>query len=630
MAVLGRAAWYGLVVGWVELGLELAQKWLRDPGPLFFRMNRHVVWMIPAADLVLFAVLGLPMAALALLRPRWAADRLADRAFCFAGPLALLLTHPQLHGAACAVLALGIGYRLSRRIARNEPRFRSLVGRTLRALGVASAALVGAGLLALVIEPRTGPAARPVAPRGAPNVLLIVLDTVRADRLSAYGYHRPTTPSLERLAARGIRFAQARSTAPWTLPSHASLMTGRWPHELSADFSGPLDATFPTLAEYLSSRGYATAGFVANRTYAGAESGLARGFSHYEDQDLSPSGILLSSALGGRILGPLLAGEGCIGHPDELPDRKDAAEVCDELLAWLADRPRERPYFAFLNFYDAHNPYIPPAHSRRHFGEPPESLADRVILLEWFIQKKDALTRRQLQMASDAYDDCLAYLDDQLGRLFDELGRRGDLGETLVIVTADHGEHFGEHGLYGHASSLYDQEVRVPLVIVPPRGGTAGRVVDRAVSLRDIPATVVDLAGLGDHTPFPGRSLARCWDPAMTADADDGAVLAEVDEPAQASPNQGRSPIFRGAIRAVIADAKAYIRNGDGVEELYDLASDPGESHDLADLPGSRPVLERFRGELRRLTAEETGSPRRRPAPIIPGLAVGPGPGDRR
>ena len=212
------------------------------------------------------------------------------------------------------------------------------------------------------------------------------------------------------------------------------------------------------------------------------------------------------------------------------------------------------------------------------------------------------MTPRELRMVSDAYDDCLAYIDEQLGRLLGELGRRGRLEETLVIVTADHGEHFGEHGLYGHASSLYDQEVRVPLVIVPPRGGEAGRVVERVVSLRDIPATVVDLAGLGADSPFPGRSLARCWAPGSgPAGPADRPVLVEVEEPAQASPNQGRSPIFRGSMKAVIADGRAYIRNGDGVEELYDVAGDPGESHDLAGTPEALPQLERARDQLRRL-----------------------------
>ncbi len=212
-------------------------------------------------------------------------------------------------------------------------------------------------------------------------------------------------------------------------------------------------------------------------------------------------------------------------------------------------------------------------------------------------------------MASDSYDDCLAYIDEQIGRLLDELGRRGRLEDTLVVITADHGEHFGEHELYGHASSLYDQEIRVPLVIVPPRCGSPGRVVEQAVSLRDIPATIADLTGLMTITPFPGQTLARCWAPGGNPSSSKcGSVLSEVEEPAQASPNQGRSPIFRGSMKAVVADGKAYIRNGDGVEELYDLASDPNEARDLAGRAESLHELARFRSELRRLLADEPES----------------------
>ena len=129
---------------------------------------------------------------------------------------------------------------------------------------------------------------RPLPPGDPPNVLLIVMDTVRADRLSLYGYHRPTSPALEALAKGGIRFDEARATAPWTLPSHASMFTGRWPHELDASWRTPLGTKFPTLAEYLGSRGYATAGFVANVEYCSSEFGLDRGFTHYEDYAFEP------------------------------------------------------------------------------------------------------------------------------------------------------------------------------------------------------------------------------------------------------------------------------------------------------------------------------------------------------
>ena len=207
MSVLSCAAWFGLVVGQAELGLVLAQKWLHDPGPLFFRLNRHVVWMVPAADLALFVGVGLVLAALASFRP-FKDPRRAYFVYLFLGMLALLLTHRPLHGGACIVLALGLAYRLSRRIGRYDGQFRSMVRRSLPGLGVASAALVGASYLANVVGPRRPTVGAVPAPRGAPNVLLVVLDTVRADRLSAYGYPRPTTPNLERLAARGILFSQ--------------------------------------------------------------------------------------------------------------------------------------------------------------------------------------------------------------------------------------------------------------------------------------------------------------------------------------------------------------------------------------------------------------------------------------
>ena len=138
---------------------------------------------------------------------------------------------------------------------------------------------------------------RPLPPANSPNVLLIVLDTVRADRLSLYGYERPTTPNLERLSKRGIRFDRARATAPWTLASHASMFTGHWPHELVTEWMTPLQGNLPMLAEYLGAHGYATAGFVANVLYCSQNSGLARGFTHYEDYILEKLAPLRTSGL---------------------------------------------------------------------------------------------------------------------------------------------------------------------------------------------------------------------------------------------------------------------------------------------------------------------------------------------
>ena len=589
--VLVAALWFGIVVGLLELGLHVGLKSLRDPTPGFFRENRHAVWMIPTFNLGLFLACGLPMAAVARAWPR-VGPRMAFSLYGFLGSFTLLLTYRRLHVAACLLLAVGLAYRLGRRLDGNRPRFRRLVRRTLPALALVGSAVAGVSYYRDVVVARRAPAGLPAASPGAPNVLLIVLDTVRADRLSLYGYGRPTTPRLESLAGRGVRFDRARSTAPWTLPSHASILTGRWPHQLSADFHGPLDAMYPTVAEYLSSRGYSTGGFVANLYYASAETGLGRGFSRYEDHDISPAGILQCSTLVGRTI-------------QTSAYRKDAAQVGRQFLSWVEGVPEGRPFFAFLNLCDAHDPYIPPPGSGTHFGVRPETSADEATLRDWFFLDKETLTARQVALAIDGYDDCIAYLDDQLGRLFDELDRRGRMEDTLVIVTADHGEHFGEHGLYGHASSLYDPEIHVPLLVVPPGGAPGGRVVARSVSLRDIPSTVADLAGFGPESPFPGRSLARHWDaePGPTTAADP--VLSEVDEAAITPPNQGHSPVFRGSMKSLVVDETLYILNGDGVEELYDLDADPGEVRDLAGRPDAGAILGRFRGELGRLLSRE-------------------------
>ena len=474
-AAFGISVWFGLVVGLAELGLTLTLKHLRDPSPLFFRINRHILWTIPIVNLTVFGLCGLLLALLARTRPRRAV-RCSTGLLGGLALLALLLAYQALHFWACGFLAVGLASCLTRAIETNLAAFRRLVGRSIAVLAVGVIGLVGLTLGRHVLCEHRAMSALTSPTRGpkAPNVLLVVLDTVRADRMSLYGYGRNTTPNLARLARRGVTFTQARLTAPWTLPSHASMMTGLWPHQQSARLHGPLDGKATTLAQFLAAHGYATAGFVANTTYCSAETGLARGFAHYEDHDLSPLGILCTSALGRRLLWDGLVSAGLwLGHDLRAELRKDAAQINRDLLAWLKTTDK-RPFFAFLNYLDAHSPYIPPARFDRHFGLTPESDADRSTLDQWFTLDKAKLGPREIQLASDAYDDCLAYLDEQLGRLFNRVDRSGVLGNTLVIVTADHGEQFGEHDLYCHASSLYDPEIHVPLLVILPAAAHAG------------------------------------------------------------------------------------------------------------------------------------------------------------
>jgi arylsulfatase A-like enzyme len=440
---------------------------------------------------------------------------------------------------------------------------------------------------------------------------LIVWDTVRAGHLSLHGYGRRTSPNLEQFARRGVRFDRAFATASWTLPSHGSLFTGRWPHELTADWRVPLDETYPTLAEFLGTHGYDTAGFVANLDYCSRETGLGRGFAHYEDYPIEPWDLFTRYiGIGSRIdlltpasvLNRLLktyCGDGYDVIPRAKEHAKDAEAINRSFLAWLSrQQARGRPFFAFLNYNDAHSPYELPESSAPAFGLRPVSYLDRLILKSWDTLDKRQVSFAHVQMAIDVYDDSIRYLDRRFGGLLDELGRRGVLDDTLVIVASDHGEHLGDHRLFAHGCSLYRQLVGVPMVIVDPRGVPSGRVVAEPVSLRDIPATVVDLLGLARGAPFPGRSLARLWaghGPADPAAAEP--LLMEAGRPI-ALMNQGREPVAKGPMKSLVADGMHYIREADGHEELYLLKSDPEEESDLAGYSFASESLRRFRASL--------------------------------
>jgi arylsulfatase A-like enzyme len=600
--VMGLALWFGLIIGLSELVLTRVQKPLTDPSPGLFRMNRHIMWTIPAVNLVVFGLCGLGIVLVLRARPRLGV-RAAVGPLSFMATLALLLSCRWLHVLACLVLAFLFAFRLTRRIEADFPALQRLVRRSMSPMAGLVAAVIGFSLCGQSLGVRQAAVPTPAVLAGGqdtarPNVLLIVLDTVRADHLSLHGYSRDTSPNLSRLARRGINFEQARSTAPWTLPSHATMMTGRWPHELSTGINQPLDGTHVTIAEYLAANGYATAGFVANATYCGIETGLGRGFAHYEDHELSVADILWTSALGQRILlqGMFRPERRTGGTPNDY-HRKDADQIRRDMLAWVL-RQQGRPYFAFLNLYDAHDPYIPPTDFDRHFGVRSQSAADLAILERWFIQDKKKLTTGEIQSVIDAYDDGIAYLDEQLGRLIDDLDWLGLLANTLVIVTADHGEHLGEHQLYGHASSLYDAEIHVPLLILLPGQAYAGRTVTAQVSLRDLAATIADVTGLRG-SPFPGRSLGCYW--AASAQPPQEPSMSEVDAPVMSAPNQGRSPVFRGPMKALAFGKYVYVRNGDGQEELFDVAADPMQSSNLAALPNVRSILDQVRADLDRL-----------------------------
>jgi arylsulfatase A-like enzyme len=608
-SIVRCSLWTGLIAGLAELMLTLAQKPLSDPSPGLFRLNRHILWTVPTVNLTVFLLCGIVLALVLQVLPRLGA-RSVIAPLAFLASFTVLLSCRWLHVIGCLVVALLATMRLTRRIEKSIDVFERLVRQTFPAIAlvVACPLVVSIGQSRVFHSAVPGAATRLATVQAPPNVLLIVLDTVRADHLTPYEYSRNTTPNLARLAPLAVKFDRARSTAPWTLPSHASMMTGRWPHELSTSINHPLDETHRTVAEALVAQGYATGGFIGNVTYCGVETGLGRGFAHFEDHVLSVADAVWTTALGQRVILQMVfrperrAG----GHPNEY-HRKDAASIRQDLLTWLKHQG-QRPFFAFVNFYDAHDPYIAPTEFQRRFAVGNGSMSDPAILERWFISDKTKLSSAQVSSVLDSYDDCIAYLDEQLGLLFDELERVGRLANTVVIVTADHGEELGEHGLYGHASSLYNQEIHVPLLIFLPGGAHAGKCVRSQVSLRDVAATIADVTGL-DRSSFPGRSLARHWHD--ETDTHEEPSLSEVDAPVMSAPNQGRSPVFRGPMKAIASRDHVYIKNGDGKEELFNVNLDPAQSADLSKLPGFEPLLDEFRTTLERDLRDQENLPPR-------------------
>ena len=390
-------------------------------------------------------------------------------------------------------------------------------------------------------------------------------------------------------------------------------MTGRWPHELSVGPTRPLDATHPTLAEILSRDGYATAGFVGNIYYCHSLLGLGRGFARYEDayenQEASPLETAWSSGLGRWIIRGL-------GYSTNLEDgvtlrRKTAAMVNGDLIGWLDRRTDNRPFFAFLNYYDAHRPYILDEAPELRFGmaalpSPAQGEIDRRFLD--LMEGKPIpsgysagqVSDEGIRLFHDSYDSSIAYLDRQIGLLIDELERRQLLDNTLVIITSDHGEQLGEHGVISHGASVHREEVHVPLLILPPRRMVGGQVVGHPVSLRDIPATIVEWVDLGTRSPFPGHSLTKFLADPSAVELQKYPVLSELQHNI-VFPDPEKAPRTFGPVRSLVSREHVYVRRQDGGEELYDLHNDPMELVNLAHDPRLSNAIEEFRAEMCRI-----------------------------
>lgn len=582
-------AWFALIAG---LGDALLAFIVTVGMHRYVHLPPQLVWLSPASNILLFAVPGLILWALARWRPASFWPFASVLVFAFLSAWGLSTYASRVRPAAVAILSLGIAVQTARLIIAHPAGTRSLIRYTLPVM--AALAIVGGlaqnGWERLAEKRMIGEL--PPPSQDSPNILLIILDTVRAASLSLHGYSRPTSPALEEFAKRGVAFDLAISAASWTLPSHATLFTGRWPHELTANWRAPLDATYPTLAEVMAEHGYLTGGFSANRDYASRESGLARGFQHYDDARYSAGRVMFSSALA-RVLIDRTPLPKWVGFLDNI-GRKRASDVNTELVDWLDNRRGERrPFFAFLNYFDAHHPYAAPApfdtlFDRQRFPSHPHMNSDSVLA--------------PADMASEtaAYDEALAALDHQIGLLLAQLARRGALNNTIVVITSDHGEELGEHGELRHGKNLYMQVLHVPLVIAFDGRVPRGARVSSPVSLRDVPATLIDLAHVSNQSArsapaLAGRSLSRFWTDSSARARGADTILSEV----RRRPNRPlHEPASKGDLASIVDDYEHLIRGGDGVLEMYEINADPDEKRNVANHPDTRDRVQRLAAVL--------------------------------
>jgi choline-sulfatase len=398
------------------------------------------------------------------------------------------------------------------------------------------------------------PTVAPGAAKGF-NVLLVTFDTVRADALGCYGEKRVRTPTVDRLAAAGVRFTRALAPTPITLPSHATLMTGLDPlsHGVRNNGTFQLAAEHATLAEMLGESGYDTAAVVA-AFVLDARYGTSQGFASYDDD------VHLDGAAPGE------------GHFRE----RNATQVTDRALAWLAKHDAnapEKPFFLWTHYFDAHAPYNAPAkHVLPGLNTDPSAPFDPDVLRGRYLSE-------------------VAYADAELGRLLDALGEERR-ARTLIVFTADHGEGLGEHGEFTHSRLIYDATMRVPLVLsCPELFADAAVVEDRVVGLVDIAPTLLSLLGAPPRTKLDGQSL-------FEAPRDEERTI--YGESMVTFYNHGWAPLHslsRVDDKVIRAPRPEY----------YDLRTDPAE---LQNLHGVRRVLANPLLERLETTLSAARSPR--------------------
>ena len=433
---------------------------------------------------------------------------------------------------------------------------------------------------------------------GSPNIILITMDTVRTDHLSCYGYQRLTTPNLDRFSQEGVVFKNAYATNSWTLPSHASIFTGLYPSKHGADHTSDslhgeagqkqeyldwyellsrnftkLSKEHQTLAEILSAGGYRTAGIIGG-IFCSSIFGLSRGFDYYDDEIpfFNIRFFLLYQLIDHCFsLNDFFTQYGYLG-------KRIAVDLNSSAFKWL-EKDHGQPFFLFINYMDAHTPYLPPPPYDGYFSKIPKNIILRnnpppdasfvtaqTNLTNSVISGDHQLTPEEKELTVSLYDGGILYLDHYLGLLFEKLKDLKAYDNTIIIITSDHGEAFGEHNQMEHGLTLYEEVLRVPLIIKYPSAYLQREVIEKRVSLVDLMPTILSFL----RYPIP---------PGI-----DGEALGNSDHPVMAELMMGIAKSgYKGSrdLRAVYQGREKYIWASNGSNEFYNLEIDPYEEENI-------------------------------------------------
>lgn len=579
------AVWFALLTGLAEgillLGI-FGYGWLNVG--IRNGVSPSIIGICIAFDLVIFLLVALAVMMALRLGRRPLQLRLSFAVFAFLMFFDWLALPLRLRTISVILLACGLAVALYHWLQSRERRAWALVRASLPALALITAAVLvgiaGAGWWKSQRTLSRLPAAAP----NSPNIVVLVIDTLRADHLSIYGYARPTSPNLAQIAKQGVVFDNAISPAPWTLPAHASMLTGLLPHEHGADEESPLDDRHLTLGEAFQERGYRTAGFSANSLYFSRRAGLNRGFIDFDDYFYSPADMV-SRTVWGRVFGKHLAH--LLGRT-AWPTPQRAGQINRRALQWIDAGP-SKPFFVFLNYFDLHTPRVPPQPYRSRFA--------RVDAGGWALADDGypQLSTKQRMADTDAYDAAIAYDDAQVRELFAGLEKRGLDKNTLVVITADHGESLEDHGILRHRNDLYRELIHVPLILWWPGKAPTGVRIETPVSTVGLASTLLDLVGKPDAENFPGNSLATLWrNPDAAKQWPD--PVSEVTRNIYAPANY---PTHYGDVTSIVTPQWHFIAARNRPPELYRWADDPAEISNLAGSPAVHDVLLQLNSLLR-------------------------------